>query len=82
MKEVDFHYNDNDTLRMEEEIAIIKIHQLAFNCGIIIDQVELYILTCVIYHDSKNAYSKFKPYLLESFEGLEIVDTLLKLNRK
>ena len=33
VKEVNFEYQDNDVLKLEEPWAIIKIHRLELNCG-------------------------------------------------
>ena len=45
LKEIRFQFHDNETLKIEEGHAIIKIHQVAFNCGININQIDIFIMT-------------------------------------
>ena len=56
-KEVKFQYNDNDKLKIEEGHAIIKIHQVAFNCGKTVNQIDISIFTNVIIFQVSNVNS-------------------------
>ena len=33
IKKIDFDYDDNDVIKLEEEYGIIKIHQIGLNCA-------------------------------------------------